>query len=161
MAIGIYKRTAKHLKHLEYARSKITMQSRIKQGISRMKLNLRGEKTPQWKGENASYEVIHQWLKRRYGSPFGCVECGTTENRKYEWANISGKYHRSIEDFQSMCVPCHRKMDFGNYCKRGHEFVGANLRYYNGHRICRICRQMHNDTKEHKEYMRLYRLKKK
>jgi len=31
--------------------------------------------------------------------------------KRYEWANVSGKYRREREDFVRLCKKCHCKMD--------------------------------------------------
>lgn len=66
---------------------------------------------PLWKGEQASYTAIHQWIKRKLGTPNRCELCGTEEKRKYHWSNISGNYLRDKNDWWQLCVPCHKKYD--------------------------------------------------
>lgn len=68
-----------------------------------------GEKHPGWKGDKAGYLAIHAWVQRRLGKPNKCVECGTATAKKFEWANISGKYKRNVKDFRRLCTSCHRK----------------------------------------------------
>lgn len=70
-----------------------------------------GEKHPFWKGDRVSYSGLHYWLSRRLGKPRVCDRCGTTIAKKYEWANISGKYKRDITDWSRMCTRCHRIFD--------------------------------------------------
>jgi len=64
-----------------------------------------------WKGEKASYVAIHRWVKKWFGKPDHCEHCGAIDKRKYNWANISGKYHRVRDDWKQLCIPCHRKFD--------------------------------------------------
>lgn len=68
---------------------------------------------------STNYWALHKWVVRKKGKAFGCFHCGTTENRRYEWANISGEYKRELDDYESLCVPCHRRKDgtnkFGKY----------------------------------------------
>lgn len=71
----------------------------------------RGENNPNWKGDEAGYFAIHDWVKLRLGKPRLCSECGTTEAKKYEWANISGQCKRELTDWRRLCVSCHRKWD--------------------------------------------------
>jgi hypothetical protein len=59
--------------------------------------------------ENAGYHGVHFWVYRTLGKPKKCLECGVTE--RLQWANISGKYKREIDDWKSLCVVCHRKFD--------------------------------------------------
>lgn len=76
-----------------------------------------GEKNGLWKGKNATMVAQHNWVVRRLGRPQKCEHCGTTEDRMYHWANVSGKYHRDITDYIRLCVPCHKKMDLQRVLK--------------------------------------------
>lgn len=67
----------------------------------------------QWKGAKASYSAIHHWVRRKLGKACKCELCGTSEIRKYHWANISGQYRRDLSDYFQLCVPCHKKYDLG------------------------------------------------
>ena len=62
-----------------------------------------------WKGDNASYVTIHQWVAQQKGKPFGCEMCGTTAPRRYNWSSRSGQNLRDVSDWMSICVPCCRK----------------------------------------------------
>lgn len=81
-----------------------------------------GKKHRLWKGDKVSYSALHHWLKRQKGKPVFCSECGLKEG-KFEWANVDGKYKRVLEDYVSMCKPCHRKYD-----KRDYSFLGENMK---------------------------------
>lgn len=70
-----------------------------------------GENNPAWRGDDATMVAHHNWIKRQYGTPKKCEKCGTTEERMYHWANVSGTYKRDIKDYMRMCVPCHKKFD--------------------------------------------------
>lgn len=59
------------------------------------------------------YGTIHAWVRRKYGKPSLCEHCGTCEAKKFEWANISGRYLLDREDWARLCVTCHRRYDFG------------------------------------------------
>jgi hypothetical protein len=73
---------------------------------------LMNNKHPLWKGNQASDTAKHEWVRRRLGRPSHCVFCGLNDpNRKYQWSNISGKYLRDINDYQRLCIPCHKKFD--------------------------------------------------
>ncbi len=68
---------------------------------------------PRWKGDNAGYFSVHDWITKHYGQPIGCEWCGLDDpKRKYHWANISREYKRRRSDFMRMCVSCHRKYDY-------------------------------------------------
>lgn len=72
-----------------------------------------GDKNPKWKGNKVGYAPLHQWVKRRLGTPSTCEKCGfeNTSNYKIHWANLSGKYQRVDSDWVRLCVPCHSKFD--------------------------------------------------
>lgn len=81
----------------------------------------RGRTPSNWKGDDAGYCAIHQWVAQHRGTPNRCEECGTDEDIRYEWANISGEYKRSLDDYRRLCVSCHRKEGYA----RG-EYVSWN-----------------------------------
>lgn len=64
-----------------------------------------------WKGENAHYITQHQWINRNYGKATICTKCNIINAKRYHWANISGKYHRNINDYIQLCVSCHKIFD--------------------------------------------------
>lgn len=70
-----------------------------------------GELNSKWKGDSASYAAKHIWVKYHYGKADHCEHCGAEEPRMYHWSNISGQYRRDINDWQQLCVPCHKKYD--------------------------------------------------
>ena len=69
-----------------------------------------------WKGDNAKYSTIHEWLRLRLGTPSNCSACGSTTAKRYEWANLSGQYMRELSDWVRLCASCHRLKD-GNGTK--------------------------------------------
>ena len=58
----------------------------------------------------SEYATVHSKVRRTRGSAHGCAHCGTTEDRMYHWANISGNYH-DVQDYVNLCVPCHDTFD--------------------------------------------------
>ena len=76
----------------------------------------KGKDKVNWKGEEASMVSQHAWVKRCKGKPQYCNRCGLDKQkpnnkRTFEWANISGKYKRDLNDYEPLCIPCHRKQD--------------------------------------------------
>ena len=74
-----------------------------------------GENNKQWKGDKVSKKEMHNWLYKHFGKPDKCRHCGK-KNRKYgrsilDWANISKKYKRTIDDFMPLCRKCHVAYD--------------------------------------------------
>ena len=65
----------------------------------------------QWKGDKAGYGAIHRWVRKWKGKADHCEMCGDTGDRRYEWANVDGKYRRVLEDYIPMCCSCHTKYD--------------------------------------------------
>lgn len=41
-----------------------------------------------FKGTPTEYRTLHQWVAKNLGKPQECWHCGTTEVKRYEWANI-------------------------------------------------------------------------
>ena len=73
---------------------------------SRLRL---GPDHPQWKGEDAGYMAVHNWLRRNREKTGICDECG--EVRRTDWANISGRYLRDAGDYRELCRGCHVVFD--------------------------------------------------
>ena len=69
-----------------------------------------GQANPLWKGDQAQYQALHLRVATIRGKPQKCEQCGTTEPRRYEWANLTGNY-QDVMDYRRMCIPCHRKFD--------------------------------------------------
>ena len=62
----------------------------------------------------ASYTVLHARVKKLYGTPSECENCGCTDSKKFEWANISREYNTmDRSDWARLCCQCHRRYDFG------------------------------------------------
>ena len=97
----------------------------------------------------SAYTNLHAWVRKELGTPSECENCETTDASRFEWANISGEYRKSIDDWARLCCLCHRLIDNQrkNVCKRGHLLEGDNLRYKKMHkswgRYCRKCAAIH------------------
>lgn len=75
---------------------------------------------PGWKGDKVGYCALHDWVKRKLGKAKICNLCkATNKNRRIEWANIDHKYRRNLNDFISLCTPCHMEYDNKHDNKRG------------------------------------------
>jgi hypothetical protein len=93
-------------------------------------------------GLNNTYRYLHTWVQRKLGTPQKCEICGTTEDRRYHWANKSGEYRRDLTDWRRLCVPCHMTEKNPGHCKHGHELSLDNLYTYpDGRNQCRTCRK--------------------
>ena len=82
-----------------------------KQHIENLSKSHKGQKPSLWKGENANNSAIHQWVRRHRGKPQSCEHCGAVD-RMLNWANIDHKYRRELNEYISLCIPCHRAYDY-------------------------------------------------
>lgn len=84
---------------------------------------LTGKNHACWKGDNAGYEAIHNWMYRTFGKADKCEnpECKYPRlsrkgkmmlaPKKYHWANKTGNYLREREDWLMLCPSCHQFYD--------------------------------------------------
>lgn len=56
------------------------------------------------------YQAKHVWIRRYKKRPKGCEHFGI-ENKRFHWANVSGKYLWRFDDYISLCRSCHFKYD--------------------------------------------------
>ncbi len=135
-----------------------------KEAIQKIKSKLTGrfigKKHHLWTENNPSYATIHIWIKTHYGKALKCEKCKCKDAKRYEWANISGKYKRDIKDYIQLCVSCHRLMDRGDHCRNGHKFTKKNtwlrkqndLKHKNTYRVCKECQK--NFTKKYQNKLK-------
>lgn len=74
------------------------------------KRNQFGENNDNWKGNSAKYAALHYRIYKLKGNPKKCELCGTTSAKKFEWANLTGKF-QDPNDYKRMCGSCHAKYD--------------------------------------------------
>lgn len=87
----------------------------FKKKMSNFQKSRIGEKSSNWKGENAKHAAIHMWVRKYKGKPEICEHCGITrKKRRMEWANKDHKYRRNLDDYFSLCISCHKKYDSKN-----------------------------------------------
>lgn len=73
---------------------------------------MKTEKHPGWKGDEATYGVIHKWVYRNFGRATKCELCGATDKEKRIcWANKSHNYKRELTDWMQLCYKCHWHYD--------------------------------------------------
>lgn len=70
----------------------------------------RGDNCSWWKGDAVSYKGAHQRVSRARGKPSLCEACGTTNAKRFDWANVNGKY-ADIDDYVRLCRSCHASFD--------------------------------------------------
>jgi hypothetical protein len=66
-----------------------------------------GVSHPQWKGEEAGYMAVHNWVRRHKIKVGICEECGRGRGERTDWSNISGEYRRDLNDYRELCRACH------------------------------------------------------
>lgn len=62
-----------------------------------------------WKGDNVGYYALHMWISRHLGKAKKCIFCGNEIN--VQWASISHKAKRDLNDYVSLCGKCHVAYD--------------------------------------------------
>ena len=72
--------------------------------------HLVGPLHPLFKKECKNYKVLHKRLYRLLGQPKKCEVCLTESAKRYDWANMSGKYE-DPKDYKRMCRSCHSRHD--------------------------------------------------
>jgi hypothetical protein len=124
------------------------------------------EKNGNWLGDSVGYAGAHIRMRKMFGKANHCEECGATDSSKrYEWANMSGRYH-DPSDYKQMCKSCHVKHDIPpearkakssmggkicqekrallprkTHCPQGHAFALTGFINSSGYRECCICRR--------------------
>ena len=79
----------------------------------------RGERCPTWRGDHAGYKALHLRVAAQRGKPQQCQRCQRSDlGTRYEWANLTGNY-TDINDYQRMCVTCHRRFDAARRAQTG------------------------------------------
>ena len=92
-------------KHKMKKGSTLGLKTRFKKG------QLSGKNNPNWKDNEVGYGALHTWIQRQHGKPSFCEHCKCSNRQMYHWSNISGEYKRDRNDWQRLCVPCHKKFD--------------------------------------------------
>lgn len=76
-----------------------------------------GEKHQSWKGAAATYHSIHRWLLNHRERTGICQHCGSQpdpykgKTTGTDFANVSGRYLRSPDDYIELCRSCHIAFD--------------------------------------------------
>jgi len=72
----------------------------------------RGKRHHGWKGNNAAYSSIHEWIRRKK-SKAGDHKCEHCGGKARDWANIDHSCSRDLDDYIPLCRLCHIKYDKG------------------------------------------------
>ena len=89
--------------------SRAVWQAMKRQGIPRraqVPRDQTGAKNHRWVGDNVSYFAAHKRVRKVRGAPQLCSRCGTTSAKRYDWANLTGKY-ADPSDYIRLCKSCH------------------------------------------------------
>lgn len=70
----------------------------------------RGKRHPCWKGDEASYSSLHEWIRRKKGKA-GNYKCAHCDKQARDWANIDHTLSRNLDDYMPLCRTCHIKYD--------------------------------------------------
>lgn len=98
-------------KHTEETKMKISLANKGGNKTSFKIGQNANEKNHLWKGSDVSYSGLHYWVSRKLGKPAKCEQCESTDAKRYEWANKSGKYKRDLTDWIRLCASCHKTYD--------------------------------------------------
>jgi hypothetical protein len=70
-----------------------------------------GENHYGWKGDSATYDAIHDWLRKHHPKTGVCEECEAEALTEYAYQRHPEPHTRDRSDYREMCVPCHRTFD--------------------------------------------------
>jgi hypothetical protein len=130
-------------KHKEYYRIKHNLSLSFIGDYRKLRA---GSENNLWLGDKVGYHGKHKWIKKLFGKATHCENNPNHKTKRYEWANITGKYTRNKKDYKQLCVSCYRKFDKGNFCIRGHRFTKKNTWIRkNGWRVCKICQKIRHN----------------
>ena len=106
--------------------------------ISQSMLGQTEEKCRNWIGDDVGYCGIHDWLKKNFGNPQECEQCGKSGDynkaRRWNihWAKLRDKlYERKRENFWALCHGCHISYDMNQEKRRK---ISESLKLYYSNR---------------------------
>lgn len=144
---------AKGRKHSEWTKKKLSLtkmgnKNGFKKGHKPWNTGkghlFKGEKNRMWKGEDANYKSIHEWINTNYGKPEKCERCECKEN--LDWCNKDHQYRRVREDWLVLCKKCHRVFD-----KRNNGWRRRTLGEIIKSKVCNCGRNKNSGSKTCKE----------
>ena len=71
----------------------------------------RGAETTQWKGSEATYRSVHEWLRKRYPPTGVCEDCGSEGKTHYAFTRHPEPPTRDRGDYRELCPSCHLRLD--------------------------------------------------
>lgn len=105
-----YKQTEDHKGRIAAAHRGKARPIAYRENISKAKVS---GQNGMWKGDNASYQAKHTWIRNNFGTPKHCENCNgvNAKSKLYDWANIGGEYTRDRKDYIRLCRSCHIRHD--------------------------------------------------
>lgn len=105
---GIY--TKETLKQMSKTMKKVAVEKGFGKWMKGKDLR---ELSGNWKGEEVGYGALHDWVRRRLGTPNKCSQCGLVSDRPrmMHWASLSRQYKRDLQDWIRLCAKCHKDFD--------------------------------------------------
>jgi hypothetical protein len=107
------------MRQIALARGPVSAETRARMSASQKRVGNRppatvrhGADQSQWKGDDCSYQALHQWLRREFPKNGVCERCGA--ERVTDYANVSGEYRRDRSDYLELCRSCHGREDRAN-----------------------------------------------
>lgn len=127
-AIRNLRESHKYLKGKTYeefygkGKAKIICEKMRKSMLGKPHMGLKGRFNPRWKGDDVSYQGLHQWAKRNLGTTYECEFCRHKTKEQTDLANIRHTYERKLTNWLHLCRKCHKQLDYGrvemiNNCK--------------------------------------------
>lgn len=104
-----------HKGQIPWNKGRTNLPKQTKEQIKKRVDKMMGNMNPSWKGDSVGYGGVHSWIRNTYGKAIYCENktCTYKNPKRYEWANISGKYLRDRTDYIMLCKSCHCFFDKG------------------------------------------------
>jgi hypothetical protein len=92
-----------------YASGKLIPPMKGKHHTEETKRKIRNENSHNWKGDKVGYDALHKWVRKNKPKSNICEMCNNFEPKHL--SNVTGEYKRDIDDYQWLCISCHRIYD--------------------------------------------------
>lgn len=86
--------------------NKPELRKKISEAMKGKRIN---EKHPLWKGGNAGYRALHDWVRKNKPMKIKCETCGNV--RKLQASHKNHNYSRDLSEYRWLCSSCHKKYD--------------------------------------------------
>lgn len=70
-----------------------------------------GSRNPQWRGDDATSDSLHDWLRQNYPLKDVCEECGAEGLTHLSYQHHPDPYTRNRDDYRELCPTCHGRFD--------------------------------------------------